>query len=252
MLHVPEHIQSVWEKFDKFPMETLTKIWVHLQEGGGRQREVTEMREHREQYGIAGNCFDLSLWLLDEFKQAGIPAYPIGHHLGSEHAHIAVIALDDKGGRYLCDLGDQWLNPLPIDAVYDGRRLKGHFPAAEIQFEQRGEELEVQYYRPNGKASKQTFELKPIEINKCLQAADQSQRLIKPQPLFECRIPYNQDKAHWEFYNWESFLSTWEGLIDEPVSKDIDQWVEKLYYYSGYDKGMLQTSLKAYDKLTEN
>lgn len=45
MLHVPNYIQAIWEKFDDFPMETLTKFWIHLQEEDGRQREVTEMRE---------------------------------------------------------------------------------------------------------------------------------------------------------------------------------------------------------------
>lgn len=78
---------------------------------------------------------------MDEFKRARISAYSIGHHLESDHAHIAVIALDSEGKRYFCDLGDQWLSPLPIDAGqenFTGGRLKGYFPAAEIQFEKHG------------------------------------------------------------------------------------------------------------------
>ncbi len=252
MLHVPNYIQAVWGKFDDFPMETLTKFWIHLQEEDGRQREVTEMREHREQFGITGNCFDLSLWLLDEFKRARISAYPIGHHLESEHAHIAVIALDSEGERYFCDLGDQWLRPLPIDAGqenYGGGRLKGYFPAAEIQFEKHGEQLEVQYYRPNGKASRQIFELTPILIRDCLKAAHYSQKTVKPQPLLECRIPYKSGVAHWEFFNWESFLSTEEGLIKEPALKYVDQWVEKLHFHTRYNKQFLEVVLKEYEKL---
>ncbi|MFD2628896.1 hypothetical protein [Oceanobacillus kapialis] len=250
MLHIPNEIQSVWGRFDDFPMETLTKMWIHLQEKRGRQRSVSEMKEHREQHGVTGNCFDLSLWLLDEFKRAGIPAYPIGHHLGEEHAHVAIMALDSEGKRYFCDLGDQWLKPLPIDArAEDGIRLKGHFPAAEIQFEAHGESLEIQYYRPNGKASRQVFDLASINRRDFLKGAEASQKIIKPKPLLECRVPYKSGKAHWEFYNWESCLSTEEGLIREPLLQSVDEWVEKLHAQTNYDQDILKQVLEAYKKI---
>jgi hypothetical protein len=49
---------------------------------------------------MTGNCFDLALWLLEEFKKAEIMAYPIGYDLKSEKAHVAVIAQDNHENRY--------------------------------------------------------------------------------------------------------------------------------------------------------
>lgn len=57
MLFAPEAILRTWRKFDSFPMETLTKAWFYHQAGDGRQREVSMMKEHYQEYGIAGNCF---------------------------------------------------------------------------------------------------------------------------------------------------------------------------------------------------
>ncbi len=47
--------------------------------------------------GVTGNCYDLAIWLLDEFDNDGITAYPIGHDLGTDDAHVAVMALDEEG-----------------------------------------------------------------------------------------------------------------------------------------------------------
>lgn len=129
-------ILSVWRTFDDFPMETLTKAWVYSKGGFQKQRDVETMKAHRAQYGITGNCFDLAIWLLDAFRKAGVEAYPIGTELGTEDAHAAVVAVDEKGARYLCDLGDQWLQPILIDGInegYSNERLSGFFPAAEVQ-----------------------------------------------------------------------------------------------------------------------
>src|SRR4029453_1755746 len=109
-------ILRVWRKFDRFPMETLTKVWFYKQNTAKKQREVSLMKEHYAQYGITGNCFDLTIWLLHEFENEGIEAYSVGHDLGTPDAHVAVIAKDEKGNRYFCDLGDQWLNPIQIES----------------------------------------------------------------------------------------------------------------------------------------
>ena len=85
-----EKISNTWRKFDDFPLETLSKVWMHSIGQGGVQRDVSQMKEHRQKYGLSGNCFDLAIWLLDEFKKDGIEAYPIGHHLNTEDAHVAV------------------------------------------------------------------------------------------------------------------------------------------------------------------
>ncbi|WP_370521742.1 hypothetical protein [Virgibacillus sp. MSP4-1] len=114
-MFAPQNILNVWRKFDEFPMERLTKLWFYNQEYHKKQRDVALMKEHRSQYGISGNCFDLAIWLLDELKKNRITAYPIGHDLNSEDAHVAVVALDESGNSYLCDLGDQWINPILVD-----------------------------------------------------------------------------------------------------------------------------------------
>jgi len=72
-MHAPNEIRSVWKKFDPFPMETLTKVWYSRRANGKKQRDVSLMMEHYEQYGITGNCFDLAIWLLHEFGKEGIP-----------------------------------------------------------------------------------------------------------------------------------------------------------------------------------
>lgn len=91
-------------------------------------------------------CFDLSIWLLNEFKEEGIKAYPIGHHLHSKHAHAAIIAEDERGHRFLCDLGDQWLKPILIDVKdqeYTNEKLGGFFPAADIRVSQVENNLQI-------------------------------------------------------------------------------------------------------------
>lgn len=93
-----EEILAVWQRFDDFPMETLTKAWFFQKAGANKQRSVELMRQHRQQYHITGNCFDLALWLVDEFRNEGITAYPIGNELCTSEAHAAVVA-EDKNGR---------------------------------------------------------------------------------------------------------------------------------------------------------
>lgn len=247
-----ESILVTWEKFDDFPMETLTKLWFYNKGSNKKQRDVSLMREHRQQYGVSGNCFDLAIWLLDEFKNAGVEAYPIGHNLKTENAHVAVIAINEKGNRYFCDLGDQWLRPILIDTNsedYTNEELSGFFPGAKVQVQGNKTDIEILYHRPNGKISKQIFYTKPIEMDDFLQAAEYSQSLIKPRPLLECRIPYKSEIAHWEFYNWESFLSTSEGLYKEPKLAGIEEWVEKINQKTGYNKAVLIEALKRYESI---
>nr|WP_285876821.1 hypothetical protein [Fictibacillus phosphorivorans] len=237
-------------------METLTKAW-HLDQGTKKkQRDVSLMKEHREQYGMTGNCFDLALWLLDEYKKDGIEAYPIGSKFHTEEAHAAVLALDENGSRYLCDLGDQWLTPILVDtdaANYTNEKLNGFFPGAKIQVQPKNNvNVEIFYHRPNGKKSAQTFNLEPIEMKDFMQAAEFSQNYIYPYPLFECRIAYQSEVAHWEFYNWESFLSTNEGLCKGDRTDSIKHWVEVIHEKSNYNKKFLTEALTIYQKLNNN
>lgn len=66
---------SIWHRFDSFPMVTITKTW-HLKKlKNPKQRAVEEMYEHHLRFGASGNCFDLAIWLMDEFRKTGIEAY---------------------------------------------------------------------------------------------------------------------------------------------------------------------------------
>lgn len=245
-------ILMTWEKFCDFPMETLTKAWFYPKSSKKKQRSVSLMKEHREQYGISGNCFDLAIWLLDEFKNDGIESYPIGSQLNTEKAHTAVVALDERGRRYLCDLGDQWLQPILIDSAqqdYSSERLSGFFPAAQVQIKPVSSSVEVIYHRPTGKLSRQVYQTEPIDVKLFMEAAECSQNQIRPRPLLEVRTPYKSETAHWEFYNWESMLSTSEGLFKEDQLLTIDGWVERIHLKTGYDRKFLFEALEYYRML---
>ncbi|MGG4170053.1 hypothetical protein ABEW00_21625 [Rossellomorea vietnamensis] len=247
-----DSILNTWNKFNDFPMETLTKVWFYQQGSLMKQRDVSLMREHREQFGMSGNCFDLALWLLDEFKRDGVEAYLVGHNLNSDEAHAAVIALNQKGERFLCDLGDQWLNPILIDTKstdYTNETLSGFFPAAKVQVQEHPSGIEIHYHRPNGKVSKQVFQTERIDMDTFLKAAEQSQHMIKNHPLLECRIPCQSEIAHWEFYNWESFLSTTEGLMRDQKLSTVEEWAERIHGKTGYNKAILIGILEHYKSI---
>lgn len=246
-----KEILSVWEAFDDFPMETLTKAWFYQRSGETKQRPVPQMKEHKQQYGITGNCFDLAIWLADEFAQQRIKAYPIGDAIHTEDAHVAVIAEDEKGNRFLCDLGDQWIQPVLIEqahAAFTTEKLAGFFPGAQVQVMPRNQEVEILYHRPNGKISRQTYETRAIGWDEFGEAAERSQRNVYPKPLLEKRVPHGNEIAHWEFFDWQSFLSTSDGLFkDAPLSK-VEEWVERLHGKTGFDPDFLRESLTIYQK----
>ncbi|EQD47410.1 hypothetical protein B1B_12352, partial [mine drainage metagenome] len=77
-------------------METLTKAWLYHEPGGPRQRTATQIAAHRKDHGTGGNCFDLAIWLLDEFARAGVQAHAIGHDFFTPEAHVAVLADDGQ------------------------------------------------------------------------------------------------------------------------------------------------------------
>ena len=132
-MHAPTEILRIYQHFDRHPMENLTKAWIYSLSGAGRQRTVEQMRKQRGELGLSGNCFDLTLWLLEEFSKAGLLAYGVGHNLHTDEAHVAVVVHDNDGYRYLCDLGDQWIQPVLIDKSHPAFTTElrhGFFPAA--------------------------------------------------------------------------------------------------------------------------
>lgn len=247
-MQAPENVLAVWRQFDDFPMETLTKAWMYSKGGQKKQRDVATMKLHRQRYGITGNCFDLAIWLQAAFEEAGIEAYPIGDSMGTEDAHAAVVAVDEKGRRFLCDLGDQWLQPVLIDGhdAYTDAKLSGFFPAATVQIKPAGTAVEVLYHRPNGKTSRQWYSAEPVSMETFLEAAEFSQWHVYPKPLLEVRLPFKQETAHWEFDDWESFLSTSEGLFPDPPAATIAEWVERIHEKTGFDRQFLMESLNLY------
>ena len=251
-MQAPEESLSVWRQFDGFPMETLTKAWYYQRAGEHKQRSVELMEQHRAQYGITGNCFDLAIWLLEAFDKAGITAYPVGSGLGTEQAHAAIMAEDRNGRRFLCDLGDQWIQPILVDMEdpkFNGDRLAGFFPGAEVQVRQAGKGIELIYYRPNGKQSNQVYATEPVDRTDFLAAAEYSQHHIHPEPLVEVRLQESGETVHWEFDNWKSFLSTSTGLyLDEPI-ENLEEWVERIQEKTHYDKEFLKESLGFYQRL---
>ncbi|EWG13062.1 hypothetical protein PBF_01525 [Cytobacillus firmus DS1] len=251
-MNAPHSIMSVWRIFDCFPMETLTKAWFYDKAGTKKQRDVSLMKEHRTRYGVAGNCFDLAIWLLHEFKEAGIKAYPVGHELKKLSAHAAVVAVDEEGRRFLCDLGDQWLQPILIDPEerdFTREKVSGFFPAADVQVTTERGQLEIAYHRPNGKISRQSYDTDPVELKSFLEAAERSQNSIYPKALLEQRIPFKNETAHWEFYNWKSFLSTTEGLYHDAPAESIEEWAARIHGKTGYDREFLIEALGIYKKL---
>ncbi|SFI27883.1 hypothetical protein SAMN02799624_00073 [Paenibacillus sp. UNC496MF] len=241
-------ILAVWRAFDAFPMETLTKAW-HFRSGNEpKQRSVELMRLHRERYGSSGNCFDLALWLIDAFRREGIPAYAVGHDLLTPNAHVAVAALDERGRAYLCDLGDQWIEPILIDAEsgdFTDEPLAGFVSGARVALSVREGWLHVAYLRPNGKRSEQAYDLRPIAPDALLAAGEYSQRLLR-KPLVERRIYTEAEVLHWELGDGTSFLSGDRGRTEEAPMRSQADRVERIRLHTGMDRQVIEQALAVY------
>jgi hypothetical protein len=247
-------ILSVWKRFDSFPMETITKAWYHASPAEKKQRSVELMEQHREQYGLSGNCFDLAIWLVHEFAKHGITSYGVGHDLFSEDAHAAVVAVNHEGYRYFCDLGDQWIQPILIDKHspdYSEDILDYFFPGSRTQLAYNGDQLLIKYIRPNGKFSTQHFNLTPIDLQELIAAGEHSQGLLR-QPLVEQRIFTQEEVLHWEYDNGVSFLSSNERLEYETALTDTAQWAERIYSRTGMNKTIVKAALDIYANLARN
>lgn len=250
-MQASENILKIWNQFKHFPMETLTKVWYAKQNPLKYQRSVELMKEHYKQYKITGNCFDLAIWLLEEFKRHHIEAYAIGHNLFTEEAHVAVIAIDENKYKYLCDLGDQWIQPICIDKnspTFHSEECIGFFPGAKIQVQHQRDDIEISYKRPNGKVSKQSFSLNAIDENQLLEAAEFSQRLIKPYPLLESR-QYENEVIHWEFHNFKSYASSMNGLVEDNIQRTVAEWAAVIKEKTNYNYEILLEVLTYYLEL---
>jgi len=247
-MRATQDVLQIWRKFDQHPMETITKAWYASQSGPNKQRSVSLMKEHREQYGTAGNCFDLAVWLMDELKAEGIHAYAIGHDLHTPEAHVAVVAVNDAGNSYYCDLGDQWIDPILISrnsSDFSEDALSGFITGGKISVQVGSYEVLFKYIRPNGKVSQQRFDLQPIPLDELMLAANYSQSLLK-QPLVEMRVYTPGEVIHWEFCRWNSFISSNSGLVNEPKLNDDAEWADRIHLMTGMDKEVIRKALAVY------
>jgi hypothetical protein len=246
-LRPPNAIRRVWEKFTGIPMETFTKGWWYSRcAGAPRQRTIADMVQHRRTQGSGGNCFDLALWLRHELHLAGVPARIVGHDLCTPEAHVAVIAADEGGSRYLCDLGDQWLQPILIDPGSDGFSDGWHvgfFPGREVRICRADDQLEVLYRRTNGKVGSQRFDLRPLAEDEVQQACHHSQNLLR-RPFCEILLPHSVTGLveHWEYDNGASFWNLAEGpVFEEPCSAE-GEWVSRIAGRTGMSKDLIYTA----------
>lgn len=227
----PAGIISIWKQFDIFPMETLTKAWVLKNKPHLGQRDVAEMKSHREKTGASGNCFDLAIWLIHEFEQAAIPAYAVGDFMGTPEAHVGVIAVDGEGRRFLCDLGDQWIQPIAVDLPSD-QLHEGFFAGAKVKLATEGRRLNVEYHRPGGKVSRQSYDLSPVSKADLLDAGEASQKNLSP-PLVEMRLVESGETIHWEFDKYKSFYSRMSGLEIEELCRTDEDWAQRIALRTG-------------------
>lgn len=243
-MRATQDILEIWRKFNDFPMETITKGWHSRISLGEKQRTVELMKLHREQYGTSGNCFDLSIWLIDEFRKNNLDCYAIF----TPHSHVAVVVVNEEGNKYLCDLGDQWIEPVLIERQheeYTEEFLEGFFPGTQIRLKVLSDHLVVTYRRPNGKDSKQRFDLTPVSDNELLAAGEITQRKLST-PLVEKRLFLEDQVAHWEFDNYTSFTSYQTGREEEVQLDSIEEWADRISRMSGINEEVVLKSLKVY------
>lgn len=241
-------ILEVWRKFDDFPMETITKAWYNRMAADRKQRTVELMKMHREKYGTSGNCFDLAIWLIDEFRAHGLNC----HAIFTPRLHVAVVVMNSEGNKYLCDLGDQWIEPILIEREhedYTEEFLDGFFPGSRIKLNMQPDLLHVTYRRPNGKESKQRFYLKPIPDHELIAAGERTQRKLRT-PLVEKRLFLDDQVAHWEFDNFQSFTSYQTEREEEEQLASLEEWADRIHAVSGIHQEVVLKSLEVYTKLS--
>lgn len=253
-MQAPNSILEVWRQFRGMPMETLTKAWWLDQCGGvPRQRTIAEMRRHRDLVGSGGNCFDLALWLIAELAQAGVRARPIGHDFGTPHAHVAVVAYAGDA-EYLCDLGDQWLQPVlidPDDAAFEPAWLDDFFPGARVRVERDGDTLRVHYLFPDGRGNQQTYHLDVMADEGIERACRHSQGLLR-KPLVEVLVshPETGEIGAWEFNRFHSFWRLPSGRRTEPDCGDLATWAARIAERTGMSIQLVTQALRLYGTQT--
>lgn len=81
-----------------------------------------------------------------------------------------------------------------------------------------------------------------------LEAAEFSQRLIKPYPLLESR-QYENEITHWEFYNFRSYSSSMNGLLEDAKQRTVAEWATIIHEKTNYNFEILLEVLSYYMEL---
>lgn len=250
-MRAPDTILSIWRQFDRVPMETFTKGWWHTRcEGKPRQRTPAEMEEHRRLVGAGGNCFDMAVWLQHRLQGAGVHVRLIGHDLETPEAHVAVLARSEEGFKYLCDLGDQWLEPIlisPESPEFSGGWQEGFFPGRSVRVERTPERVLIHYRRATGKVSQQAYQLDHLNEEDVRRACDHSQRLLR-RPFCEMLLPDPDtgERVLWEYDRGESFWNLEGGPVFEPKADSQDGWVNRIATRTGMAPELIRAGFAAY------
>lgn len=185
---------------------------------------------------------------MDEFRRNRMKSYAIAQGLFTSKAHIAVIAVNYEGFKFLCDLGDQWIQPILIDPEsvdFTEEQTDGFFPAARTKVKVHSNEVEISYIRSNGKERKQRYDLSLIDDKELLTAEGHSQNLLR-HPLVERRLFLTNEIQHWEFDRWNSFISTNNGLILESKLDEMEEWIDRIHTRTNINKSIIRIALEVY------
>lgn len=104
--------------------------------------------------------------------------------------------------------------------------------------------LLIRYRRPNGKESRQRYDLAPVSDEGFRRACHHSQNLLR-RPFVERLLPYpaTGELAHWEYDRERSCWSLPTGLVEEEPAAD---WVERIAQRSGLGPALITAAFTAY------
>ena len=245
-MYAPAPLLAVWNPFATLPCETFTKGWWYgRSQGDARQRGVPEMIEHRARFGGAGNCFDLALWLMHLFEEAGIDARPLACHWGTSDAHVAVLATVATGEEFLCDPGDCWITPVLAESNDEWRR--GFFPGREIRTRRLEDVFEVDCRRGDGEVCIERYPLAHRSNAEFAEACRHSQNLLR-RPFCECLLRHQGtgELSLWEYDRGRSYYNLFEQRDYEPTRSGAAAWQLHITERSGLGAVLIREGFAAH------
>lgn len=237
-------ILSVWARFDNIPMETLTKAWYWSKTEGDRQRSVAKMQANRQSYGCGGNHYDLAIWLIDAYQNAGLKAWAVRRSGGND---VAVI-VEEQGNQFFLQQALQWTKPVHIgekEAAFRSQWLNDVSPGLSIQVDRSKNRLHILWKGQDDTVHTCAYDLTPLDMITLRERAALSQKQLET-PLVRVRTNWKGETAMWEFQAFSSRLHTAEGAIQEATAANLDEWVERIHQRTGMDRYVVRKSLSVY------